>query len=148
MNTLQLEKVLEHYGKNYKFFYGVYAKDKLPLIDKVPAGLIMNNQSSDKEGEHWLAIYFDKRGNCEFFDSFGKSPRFYGIHKYLKSYSHKVIFNRKTIQSNFSEYCGFYCIFFLIFKFKGRSMKYFQKLFKKNPNDNDKMFSKWIDKFF
>ena len=147
MNTIQLQKILDHVGKNKSFYYGVFSIDKLPIIDSYPSCLIMNNQSSLQEGEHWVAIYFNKIGVCEFFDSFGKSPSFYGIMDYLKKYSKNVKYNKQIIQSNLSSYCGLYCVFFLIFKLKGFSMKYYQSLLKKNPISNDMMFSKWIKKY-
>ena len=148
MNTLQLQKILEYYAKDKSFFYGVFPIDKLPSIESYPSCLIMNNQSSKQKGEHWLSIYFNKHGHCEFFDSFGKSPAFYGVLQYLKKYSTRIVYNRSMIQSNVSEYCGLYCVFFLIFKIKGHSMKFYKNLFKKNPISNDLMFSKWIDKYF
>jgi hypothetical protein len=147
MDTIQLQKILEHYAKVKNFYYGVFAADRLPTIDRFPSCLIMNNQKSTQEGQHWVAIFFNKKKHCEFFDSFGKSPAYYGIQKYLKEYSTKTKYNTKIIQSNVSPYCGLYCIFFLIFKLRGRSMDYYVKLFKKNPLKNDIMFSKWIDKY-
>jgi hypothetical protein len=147
MNSIQLEKILKFYGQNKKFYYGIYPIDQLPKIEKFPSCLIMNNQTSTQEGQHWVAIYFNKKGKCEFFDSFGESPSYYGITKYLEKYSKSIKFNDKIIQSNLSPYCGLYCVFFLIFKLKGRSMNYFKNLFGKNPNKNDLMFSKWINKY-
>ena len=87
MNTIQLQKILEDYGKSKNFYYGVFPIDKLPSIEFYPSCLIINNQSSKQEGEHWLAIHFSNRGYCEFFDSFGKSPAFYGVLSYLKRYA-------------------------------------------------------------
>jgi hypothetical protein len=66
MNTIQLQKILDHVGKNKSFYYGVFSIKKLPIIDSYPSCLIMNNQSSLQEGEHWVAIYFNKIGVCEF----------------------------------------------------------------------------------
>lgn len=151
MNTIQLEKILEYYAKkSYKksFFYGIFALDKLPHVQTFPSCLIMNNQTSDNEGEHWVAIYFDKYRRCEFFDSFGKSPKFYGIMPYLKKYSKSIKFNNKKIQSIFSPYCGLYSVFFLFFKLKGKSMNYYKNLFKKDPIKNDIMFSNWLKRYF
>jgi hypothetical protein len=147
MNTLQLQKILEFYSNNKKIYFGIFSIDKLPIIDKFPSCLIMNNQTSREEGQHWVAIYFNKRKKCEFFDSFGKSPRFYGIMDYLQKYSTGIKYSKRVVQSNVSPYCGLYCVFFLIFKIKGRSMEYYEMLFKKNPLANDIMFSKWIDRY-
>lgn len=148
MNTIQLQKILEDYGKSKNFYYGVFPIDKLPSIEFYPSCLIINNQSSKQEGEHWLAIHFSNRGYCEFFDSFGKSPAFYGVLSYLKRYAKRIKYNKNQIQSNVSPYCGLYSIFFLIFKINGHSLEFYKKQFKKNPMSNDLMFTKWIDKYF
>lgn len=148
MNTLQLENIFEKLKINKKFYYGIFPIDRLPIVNKFPTCLIINNQSSYQEGEHWIAIYFDKHKNASFFDSFAKSPSYYGLKSYLKKFSNNVQINKKRIQSNFSNYCGLYCVFFLIYKLKGRSMFYFQNLFKNNPNKNDKMFNKWINRYY
>lgn len=148
MNTLQLENIFENLIIKRTFYYGIFPIDMLPIIDRLPTCLIINNQTSQQEGEHWIAIYFDKHRNCSFFDSFAKSPYYYGLNNYLKNNSNRVEINRKKIQSNFSNFCGLYCIFFLIFKLKGRSMFYFQSLFKSDPDKNDQMFNKLVKKYF
>jgi len=68
MNTLEINNSL----KKFKTFLGAFPKDKLPKTRK-PCGLIINTDSSNNPGEHWVAIYTDN--NCsEYFDSFGLPP--------------------------------------------------------------------------
>ena len=127
MDSTTLMRILQHYRNNY-FYYGVFPIDKLPAIEQYPSCLIVNN--------------------CEFFDSFGNSPSYYGLSSYLKKYSKRVKYNKGAIQSNVSPYCGLYSVFFLIFKLQGRSMKYYLEQFKKNPLRNDLMFARWIEEYF
>jgi hypothetical protein len=148
MDTTQLETILAFYGKSSNFYYGVFAIDQLPIIDKFPSCLIINNKPSNHEGQHWVAIYFDKKRKCEFYDSFGKHPDYYGIYEYLKKYSTSIKYNNNKVQSNVSPYCGLYCIFFLIFKLKGKSMDFFKNLYEKNPMKNDKLFTDLIEEYF
>lgn len=147
MDSTTLMRILQHYRNNY-FYYGVFPIDKLPAIEQYPSCLIVNNQTSEEKGEHWIAIYFSKARHCEFFDSFGNSPSYYGLSSYLKKYSKRVKYNKGAIQSNVSPYCGLYSVFFLIFKLQGRSMKYYLEQFKKNPLRNDLMFARWIEEYF
>ena len=37
---------------------GVYPRDKLPIVNKYPSGLIANTDPHDKPGTHWVATYF------------------------------------------------------------------------------------------
>ena len=129
-------------------FLGAFARNELPKIYNYPASLILNTEPRNSEGEHWLAIYFDKKRTCEFYDSFGKHPNYYGIYEYLKKYSTSIKYNNRKVQSNVSPYCGLYCIFFLIFKLKGKSMEFFKNLYEKNPMKNDKLFTDLIEEYF
>lgn len=137
MNTIQLNKILKIDKKTKNKFIGTFPIDLLPKNIKYPSCMIINNQPSNQEGEHWVAVYFNKNKTCDFFDSFGNSPKFYKINKYLNRYSKRVYSNKIKIQSNYSLYCGIYCILFLLFKCRGFSMKKFTNFFK-NPNYNDK----------
>lgn len=146
MNTVQINNIM-HTDKYTKSIYlGTKSLDKLPKIRKYPSCLIVNNQSSKRPGEHWVAIYYDKNKYGEFFDSFGMNPTFYKLNSYLKSSSSKFRFNTKVLQTQSSSYCGFYCILFLLFKARGYSLEKFISLFK-NPYKNDKLLNELIEKY-
>ena len=113
MNNFQINKILKNDKFTKKIFYGALPIDKLPKKIKYPSCLIINNQSSEKQGEHWMAIYFDKKKEAIFFDSFGLSPKSYNLDKFLIKFSKKYSFNNIQLQSIFSSYCGYYCILFL-----------------------------------
>ncbi len=136
MNTVQLNKILKIDKIAKKKFIGTYPIDLLPDKIKYPSCMIINNKPSNEEGEHWVAVYFNKNKTCDFFDSFGNSPKYFKLYKYLKKYANKIYFNKKKVQSDGSLYCGVYCILFLLFKCRGFGMKNFLNYFK-NPIFND-----------
>lgn len=147
MNTVQLNKIMKKHKFTKKIYLGTFAIDKLPKKVKYPSCLIVNNQKSYEDGEHWMAIYFGKNKHAEFFDSFGNSPEKFGLDKFIKKNSKKITFNRIKLQSDFSLFCGCYCVLYLIYKCKGYSLNYFINLFD-NPIDNDKIFVKLINKYY
>lgn len=99
-------------------YAGCHAMDQLPVIDKLPCAMVVNSDSSDKPGTHWLAIYFDELGQCEFFDTFGLSETVYDTNNELKSYltqfSRDIWRMYNPIQSATSDACGHFCVFFIV----------------------------------
>ena len=57
----------------------VIARDKLPDLTREirPWCLILNTDSKDQPGTHWLALYAPSARSIEQFDSFGVSPSKY-----------------------------------------------------------------------
>jgi hypothetical protein len=96
-----------------KYFIGVFARNEVPRkMVLYPSCFIFNTQSRDNEGEHWLAVFINKRKKCYFFDSYGLSPQYYHFSAYINSISDSFNWNMKRLQGD-SSYCGFYCIAFL-----------------------------------
>lgn len=118
-----------------KSFLGVYARNEIPNIINYPACFIFNTKKRTESGEHWLAMYFDEKKKCFFFDSFGLSPHFYKIVSYIHTYSNSYTYNMKRIQGE-SEYCGLYCILFLIFITRNKLKDFFLQ-FNTNLFKND-----------
>jgi uncharacterized protein YutD len=145
MNNIQIDKILKKDKKSKKIYLGTFPFDKLPKNFKYPACFIINNQKSTEIGEHWLAIYFDSQKKCYFFDSFGMDPKFYNLLSYLKTKSTTIIHNKLQIQSFFSEYCGYYCIIFLLLKVRKYSLNFILSQFK-DPESNDNLIKNLIKK--
>jgi len=53
---------------------GIYSVDTLPKQVEYPAALIVNLSPSTSPGTHWTAIYINKHGRGQYFDSFGNEP--------------------------------------------------------------------------
>jgi hypothetical protein len=134
-------------------FTAVCAADQLR---KVKAGkhfaIIVNNQPSTKEGMHWVCFYKAKDSKeIEFFDSFGL-----GIHYYPKSLFNFCRKNGKIIhqtkyqyQSNLSDVCGNFCVWFLLNRHKHHNIKKtLAALSSSELLKNDKLVKEFTDKKF
>jgi hypothetical protein len=109
-------------------FRGVFARDQV-LRCLIPGFFICNTALYVERGEHWVSDDY----NVEFFDSFGKSPQFYGW-----DISGNVKYNKKTLQSLDSDVCGMYCLFFLYFRCRGLKMESILQKFSTNRVQNDR----------
>lgn len=120
-----------------KLFLDVFARDEIPKsITSTPACFILNTHVRTKPGEHWLAVYIDEENKLEFFDSYGRAPDLYKLTNYLNNLSKDVSYNRQRIQGN-SQFCGLYCLLFLLFRARNKEKKFFSS-FTNNYKKNDK----------
>ena len=57
-------------------FRGVFRKNELKslTITGYPFCIISNESDFGTKGTHWVAIFFDVHGNCDYFDSYGQMP--------------------------------------------------------------------------
>ena len=98
----------DSYARQY--FIGVFPIDLLPSIDSFPCSFIFNTHTSNKPGEHWIGVFYDKKQNCSFFDSFGFSPKDYGVESYLKKIQlgiHGIKINFKIQTPQFVDFIVF-----------------------------------------
>ena len=140
-----IDEVLKKDTQTRRVFLGVYARDELPEDLSYPCCLVFNTQPRSQRGQHWLAIFYDKNGNCDFFDSFAMPAANYSLVPYLERTSNTWVENKKRILGN-SQYCGHYAILFLIFRVRSNSVKFFQA-FSSNYSNNDKIIKTLIDKY-
>jgi len=104
-----------HIAKNtIPGFIGVFPLDKMPLhIGRAPKSLIVNTDTSNLEGKHWIAISYEQGGIIHAFDPLGfYYPPLLVSKLHSMPYQH-VIYNRKMIQNPFAPTCGPHCIAFL-----------------------------------
>ena len=111
MNSKQIERYFDEQG--LKSFLGCYAHDVLPKFPtQLPKSLIVNTDSSDKGGDHWLALILNK-SSVFYFDSFGIQVLNENIIQYLSQKYDKVIYNNHCIQDYESISCAIFCIAFI-----------------------------------
>ena len=93
-------------------FGGVFPSNQLPAHRMEPVCYIFNSDPSYKSGEHWLA-YYQKDGDCDFFDSYGLPIENYPpIFSWLTRAPFNVNRLTRRIQGP-SALCGAYCYYFL-----------------------------------
>jgi hypothetical protein len=138
LSNFQIHRVLKKdlYAQN--IFKAVLPRDKLPSNVEYPSAYVFNTHTSEQEGEHWLAIYYDTNGIATFFDSFGLDPYYYKFDKFLKSTSKEWICNTTKLQSISAMTCGYYCIYFILLKSRNFTLPKLLELFnKKDYLQND-----------
>ena len=109
MDTIQKTLILRKDKCTRAVFQRVYRSDKLPAsVLQYPALFMANVDTSDKPGSHWVAFYFTKEQEGEFFDSYGAPLSKYSgrFTTFLNNNSNQWIFNAVILQSIYSKVCG------------------------------------------
>ena len=109
LSNFDLEKWVDDLG--IKYFRSIYSRDRLPdQMRKKECGII-NLDTIEGEGTHWVCYRNIDTHMTEYFDPFGLiMPR--GIHHYLATSEKKVIFSQDEIQNRDTVLCviGVYTI--------------------------------------
>ena len=108
------------YHKNEPRFNVVYSTDNLP--DKIKDGVYGTDLDEYSSiGTHWIAVYINTK-TVTYFDSFGVKHIPKEIKKFI-DYKN-IIPNIFRIQAYDSVICGYFCIGFIDFVFKGNRRFY------------------------
>ena len=130
----------QKYYQNEPKFIGFYLRNNLPEIkDKA---YVINLDEFKSIETHWIALYVNGI-DIIYFDSFGVEH----IPKEIKKFigNKNIITNIYRIQAYNSIMCGYFCIGFIDFMLKGKSLLDYTNLF--SPNDyekNDKIILKYF----
>jgi len=125
MDTNEISLIFAKALKNsHTKFLGVFPSDHIPCISDIakqaPCAYILNTDPCTEPGTHWVAFYHPSPSILEFFDSFGRSPSFYGFS--VPSTMH-LLYNTRSFQSQNSLLCGQYCIMFIHNRSLGKSLQ-------------------------
>ena len=126
-------EISEYYASESRF-NGVYSRDNLPKITKKGA-YIINLDEYENTGTHWIALFL-KTNEVIYFDSFGIEHIPKEINKFIKA-------NIFRIQTYDSIMCGYFCIEFINYILKGKTLLDYTNLF--SPNDfkkNDRIIKR------
>ena len=117
--------------KNYENesrFNGVYSRDNL---SKIKDGThIINLYKYSDIGTHWVVLWVNNN-IVTYFDSFGVEHIPKEIIQFIENRNIKT--NIFRIQAYDSKICGYICIGFIDFIFKGKGLSQYENLF--SPND-------------
>ena len=120
---------INEYYKNEPRFNGVYTRNNLPKIIKKGA-YVINLDEYANIGTHWIAL-FVKPKYTVYFDSFGVEHIPKEIKKFIGNKDIKA--NIFRLQAYDSIMCGYFCIEFINYMFKGKTLLEYTNLF--SPND-------------
>ena len=129
---------ISEYYKNEPKFNGVYSRDNLP--NKIKKGAYtINLDEYGNTGTHWISL-FVKPKYTVYFDSFGVEHIPKEINKFMRNDIKSNIFR---IQAYNSIMCRYFCIEFINYMLKGKTLLDYTDLFP--PNDfkkNDRIIKR------
>ena len=131
---------ISEYYSNEPRFNDVYSRDNLPKITKKGA-YVINLDEYENTGTHWIAL-FVKTNEVIYFDSFGIEHIPEETNKFIGSNNKNIKANIFRIQAYDSIMCGYFCIEFINYMLKGKTLDY-TNLF--SPNDfkkNDRVIKR------
>ena len=131
---------IQKYYENEPKFTGVYSRNNLSKIKD--GAFILNLDEYESIGTHWIPLYVNDN-NVTYFDSSGIEH----IPKEIKKFigNKNVVINIYRMQAYDSIICGYFCIGFIDFMLKRKSLLQYTNLF--SPNDyekNDKVILKYF----
>ena len=119
MSNFDLEKWID--DLEIKYFRSIYSRDLLPdQIRKKECGII-NLDSIKGQGTHWVCYRNIDLHMVEYFDPFGLIMP-HEINHYLGTSGKKIIFSKDEIQNRDTVLCGYWCLYYLIERQKGKSI--------------------------
>ena len=129
---------INEYYKNEPKFNGVYSRNNLP--NKIKKGAyVINLDEYENTGTYWVALFVKPKYTTEssfsertvYFDSFGIEHIPKETNKFIGNDDIKS--NIFRIQAYDSIMCGYFCIEFINYMFKGKTLLDYANLF--SPND-------------
>ena len=104
MMECEIEHCLSTHPKTKRVFRGVYALDELP--QRHQDGIyIVNTDTRQEPGSHWLLCYFTATNRPFYFDSYGLPPLYPELYAFLNNVFE---YNKQQIQGINSSVCGHY----------------------------------------
>ena len=138
---------INEYYKNESRFNGVYSRNNLP--NKIKKGAyVINLDEYENTGTHWVSL-FVKPKYTVYFDSFGVEHIPKEINEFINNDTTKssslerIKSNIFRIQAYDSIMCGCFCIEFINYMLKGKTLLDYTNLF--SPNDfkkNDRVIKR------
>ena len=133
-------KFIMKYYQNEPKFNGVYSRNNLSKIKD--GAYIINLDEYEFLETHWITLYVNAK-NVTYFDSFGVEHIPKEIRKLIGNKT--IITNIFRIQAYDSIMCGYFCIGFIDFMLKGKSLLEYTSLFCLNKyKKNNKMMLKYF----
>ena len=114
LGLLKTRENIEYLLQNVDHFLGCFPLDGLPSFPtSFQKSIIINTQPSGHPGEHWVALVLTET-NCYYFDSFGLPTVPLNIKMYLQPHYKEITYLDYRIQDSSSNYCGAYCVSFVL----------------------------------
>lgn len=133
LDTNQITRALTTCPTTSKYFVCCCAADRMPKITKYPASMVVNLDTSDRPGSHWVMVFALNKSRVLFFCPFGQPPRGL-IRRYLKANFKKFSRNKCVFQPIKSLACGHFAMFVIYCLSKGCSFEKTLSLLMRSDN--------------
>ena len=152
MEGTEFQKYFDHFLYLKKFFVGTFAIDTLPKTLKNDHFLVFNSDTSDKQGQHWLCCFKEKK-TLLCFDSIGiDNNKKVLLEKYcVISGVNQIHFNETQFQLLTTDTCGKFAIYFLIQKSYNKDLTFgelLEDIFSDEPLKNESIVKNFFDNTF
>lgn len=128
-----------------KIFLDVYARDELPTsIPSYPCSLIINTDTINLPGKHWIAVFVNRYKVAEYFDSLNQPP-LHDVSLWMNKFSWTV--KKVTsfpLQSERSLMCGGYVLYFVIERPWENNCRSVLRPFTKDCHRNDVFIDNYV----
>ena len=139
---------LNNLGKYLNNYQGTFSCDNIKKnnLNMDNATYIINLSKLTEKGSHLIAIQTNsKNKKVVYFDSFGLPCSNKDILTFIYDINNKYEYNSHQVQHLDSNYCGIYCLAFVMYFEKNNSLKNFIKMFNSyNLLENDKIVVNYI----
>ena len=122
MNTLEIDTLLKKHPHSRPEIKGIYARNRLPRLLKVPSALVGNTDPDHRMGQHRVAIYINANSKGKYYDPTGRPHFLTAYVNFMKKHSHSWTYNTVRVQEEGSTVCGHHWIAYLIHRCTGHSM--------------------------
>jgi len=142
MISTEFAEIFELFPNIKQLYLGAYSADTLPSQIKTSHFIVANTDLSSNVGKHWYIIYRYSSSILEVFDSLGiDSDKKNFLESNLKlSGVKKVIYNTTQFQTNQSDTCGKFVIYFIInrlFNLDHSFKNLLEEIFSPNQDQNE-----------
>jgi len=133
MYSSQIMKILNSNPLTSQLFQGCFPCDRPPpQITRLPSVLIINLDSQNSGGSHWIALIYTKGRKVIYFDSLALPISKCISNHFLKNFS--VLKNVNPYQSPLAKTCSHHCISLVYFLSLNYSFPQYIKLLDSQPN--------------
>lgn len=142
LTTQQLNYLAKNDPYLAPIFRGVFASDQLPKEKDTRrrSAYIVSVDTHDKPGSHWISVFVENE-HCEFFDSYGVPSKWYKpspLVNWIFKHYQDVSYNEGQLQATDSSTCGYFALFYLLARARGKMMNDFIAQFEyRQYVDND-----------
>lgn len=141
MDAHELRDIISKDIRLSRQFLGVFAANEIPRQMPVGSLALVNCCQRSRPGKHWIAIYQESAISAR-----NVPPSAYNLENKLPA--DVIVYNKRQLQSVFSNVCGQYCLYYCYFKARGYAINYILAIFSNDVVSNDYNVTYYVVRLF